>query len=194
MKGSSSSPPLTEKQKDEQKMFVYLASSRPDAPLPPDNEDSDSDDGDEDRLKAKQKLPVSPPPLPPLSPSTPPQKTYVYIGRAHAPFERMQHHNREPGFNEGPKETRQGAPRWRPELILGPFDSGSHDIQKRWKKHTRGYRSRLLRGLTIGLHEQQRLGRQVIWYNDPSEALELPPRPTPPPSPTTTTSVKAPTG
>lgn len=121
-----------------EKMFVYLASSHVTAKTQKKTEN------------VKQQQP----------------QQLVYIGRSSHPFPRLLHHNRVPGHTEGPKETKAGAPWWQLDLILGPFHRGTHNIQKEWRERTRGHRARLLRGLEIGLREQQRLKRQIVWYND----------------------------
>lgn len=73
-----------------------------------------------------------------------------YIGISHQPFARVHGHNRLPSYKVGAKITRQGAPHWQLEMVLGPIPGGqARTLKNLWRRSYRTITRRLLGGTLI---------------------------------------------
>ena len=80
-----------------------------------------------------------------------------YIGVSHNPLYRLCSHNRLPGFPAGPKNSKQGAPHWRIELIIGPFAFGAKAFKQAWRDNSRKLERRIVYGVLNAVHLRQQI-------------------------------------
>ncbi len=74
---------------------------------------------------------------------------YCYIGVSRSPFHRLQQHNRVPNYRVGSKSTKNIAPHWIMELVIGGFEcGGACAFKKQWRKSSRRFNRRIKWGIT----------------------------------------------
>jgi hypothetical protein len=84
---------------------------------------------------------------------------YCYIGLSRHPIHRLQYNqNRVKGWKVGSKATKQVAPHWQLEMIVGPFyDGNGTRFKEAWRKGARRFKRRV----KFGVHEGERQGVSI---------------------------------
>lgn len=97
--------------------------------------------------------------------------TQSYIGVSTNPLFRIKCQNRIPGFPSGAKWTRNGAPNWKLDLVIGPIFRGATTFCRQWREESRKRDCRIAHGCAKAIRYAH-TGLQ-IWAADPQRTVSL---------------------
>lgn len=90
------------------------------------------------------------------------------LGDASDPFLRIKAQNRIKGYPGGSKGTRHGAPHWKLDLIIGPFNQGAKAFKAMWQQQSRKFEARVVFGCF-----KAKEANLSIWARHPSVIRRL---------------------